>query len=83
MPGRKTSKPSNVTAIETNNRPDEWRIEQGMAGAKLPIIDQTRKLTTFIHPTDPSPPGITDKKTIEAVGDRKKLFAREIKGWKG
>lgn len=71
-----------TTAIETNNRPDEWRIEQGMQGAKLPIIDQTGKETVFIHPTDP--PAITkDQAAIDAVGDRKKLFAAERKGWKG
>ena len=24
-----------------HNRPDEWKIEQGLSGAKLPILDQT------------------------------------------
>ncbi|GAM37518.1 hypothetical protein TCE0_024r07502 [Talaromyces pinophilus] len=80
MPGRAVR--PRTTAIETNNRPDEWRIEQGMQGAKLPIIDQTGKETVFIHPTDP--PAITkDQAAIDAVGDRKKLFAAERKGWKG
>jgi sulfite oxidase len=71
-----------MTALETNNRPDEWRIEQGLQGAKLPIIDQTGTETIFIHPVDP--PEITkDQAAIDAVGDRKKLFAAEQKGWKG
>jgi sulfite oxidase len=53
-----------------------------MQGAKLPIIDQTGKETVFIHPIDP--PAITkDQAAIDAVGDRKKLFAAERKGWKG
>lgn len=83
MPGRKAKvvRPR-TTAVETNNRPDEWRIEQGMQGAKLPIIDQTGKETVFIHPIDP--PAITkDQAVIDAVGDRNKLFAAERKGWKG
>lgn len=27
--------------METVNRPDEWKIEQGMHGAKIPFLDQT------------------------------------------
>jgi sulfite oxidase len=27
--------------LDTTNRPDEWKIEQGMAGHKLPILDQS------------------------------------------
>lgn len=94
MPGRKAPKrrnitaidggeQKNITAVETNNRPDEWRIEQGLAGAKLPIIDQSQTPTTFIHPVDPGPPSITDEEAINAVGDRTKLFAREKNGWEG
>lgn len=83
MPGGKApALRSRTTAIETNNRPDEWRIEQGMQSAKLPIIDQTGKETVFIHPVDL--PGISkDQAAIDAVGDREKLFAAERKGWKG
>lgn len=83
MPGRQApAMRPRVTALETNNRPDEWRIEQGMQGAKLPIIDQTGTETVFIHPVDP--PEITkDQAAINSVGDRKKVFAGELEGWKG
>jgi sulfite oxidase len=67
---------------ETNNRPDEWKIEQGMAASKLPIIDQTGKEVIFIHPGEPrSIPKNTE--AIELVGDRNRAFSREIAGWKG
>jgi sulfite oxidase len=71
------------TKSGTTNRPDEWIIEQGMAAHKLPILDQTAgKDTVKIFP--PKPYKITqDKKAIQAVGDRSKLFARERKGWVG
>ncbi|KAJ5756878.1 uncharacterized protein N7511_007060 [Penicillium nucicola] len=69
--------------LDTNNRPDEWMIEQGMAGHKLPILDQTDgKETIHLYPPQPSKI-IQDKKAIRAVGDRNKLFARERQGWVG
>lgn len=77
-----TERDANRMVKETNNRPDEWKIEQGMAASKLPIIDQTREKTIFIHPVEPrSIPKNTE--AIEAVGDRNKVFGREITGWKG
>ena len=68
--------------METVNRPDEWKIEQGMAGAKLPFLDQTGRETVAI------PPVVwgeltKDEEAIRAVGDREQLFARELEGWKG
>jgi sulfite oxidase len=68
--------------LDTKNRPDEWMIEQGMAGHKLPILDQTGEKTVHLYP--PQPYKITqDKEAIRAVGDRNKLFAREREGWVG
>lgn len=69
-----------TTAI--NNRPDEWKIEQGLAGAKLPFIDQSGPETVYIDPS-PWPELKKDEKAIEALGDRNKLFAREREGWQG
>jgi sulfite oxidase len=64
------------------NRPDEWMIEQGMAGHKLPILNQTGKETVPLYPPQPGKI-VQDKEAIRAVGDRKKLFAREREGWVG
>lgn len=70
MPGGKAHAiRSRTTVTETNNRPpDEWRIEQGMQGAKLTIIDQSRPETDFIHPADPSDIS-RDQVAIDTVGD--------------
>lgn len=57
-------------------------LEQGMAGHELPILDQSGKTTIKIFP--PKPSGVVkDKKAIQAVGNRDKLFAREREGWVG
>ena len=71
-----------VTTTSIVNRPDEWKIEQGLSGAKLPFLDQTGCETVEIEPTKWADL-IKDEKAIDAVGDRSKLFAREIEGWKG
>ena len=53
-----------------------------MAGHVLPILDQSGKTVVKVFP--PKPTGIVqDKKAIQAVGNRKKLFAREKEGWVG
>lgn len=69
------------TDIETSNRPDEWKIEQGLASHKLPILDQTGRETVFLHPQPK--PTFKDEVAIAAIGDRNTLFAREREGWKG
>lgn len=67
----------------SNNRPDEWMIEQGLAGHKLPILDQAAgKETLKVFPPEPYKI-FQDKKAIRAVGDRNKLFVREREGWVG
>jgi sulfite oxidase len=68
--------------METVNRPDEWRIEQGLAGAKLPILDQTGSETITIPPRKFGELS-KDEAAIKAVGDPNELFARELEGWKG
>lgn len=68
--------------MEVHNRPDEWKIEQGMAGAKLPFLDQTGEVQVEILPR--AWPEITkDEDAIKAVGDPDVLFKRERTGWKG
>jgi sulfite oxidase len=67
------------TQLHTANRPDEWKIEQGMAGHKLPILDQTGRDTVAIQPPK-TEKIVKDEEAIKAVGDRNKLFARELEG---
>lgn len=64
------------------NRPDEWKIEQGLHGAKLPIFDQTGSEEVYIEPS-PLPELKKDASAIEALGNRDELFTREREGWKG
>ncbi|OAL25416.1 hypothetical protein AYO20_10450 [Fonsecaea nubica] len=68
--------------MEIRNRPDEWKIEQGLSGAKLPFLDQTGPEPVFIQPR--AWPELTkDQAAIDAVGNRDELFTRELEGWKG
>lgn len=68
--------------MKTTNRPDEWKIEQGLSGAVLPVLDMTGPETKAL---DPQTFGelTKDEEAIKAVGDRDKLFAAERKGWTG
>ena len=68
--------------METLNRPDEWKIEQGLSGAKLPILDQTGREAVAIHPQKWGQL-VKDEAAIKAVGDPNELFVRELEGWKG
>ena len=68
--------------METLNRPDEWKIEQGLSGGKLPVLDQTGRETIAIHPQKWGKL-VKDEAAIKAVGDPNELFARELEGWKG
>lgn len=65
-----------------NNRPDEWKIEQGLSGAKLHFLDQTGPETKYIQPQG-QPKLTKDQAAIDAVGDRAELFKDERDGWKG
>ncbi|KAJ5231637.1 Eukaryotic molybdopterin oxidoreductase [Penicillium citrinum] len=68
--------------VDTANRQDEWMIEQGMAGHKLPILDQSGRDTIHLYP--PKADEIfKDEETIASVENGKKLFKRERPGWKG
>ncbi|KAF2151002.1 sulfite oxidase [Myriangium duriaei CBS 260.36] len=68
--------------LETVNRPDEWKIEQGLHGGKLPFLDQTGDRPVEILPREwPKP--YKDECAIKAVGDRDELFKAEKQGWKG
>lgn len=69
--------------IKTANRPDEWKIEQGMAGAVLPILDMTEPEVKRVPPQKFPSQRKKNDAAIRAVGDPKKLFTRERKGWRG
>ena len=64
------------------NRPDEWRIEQGLAGYELPILDQTGTEARSIPPREEYKPS-KEEAAISAVGDPNKLFVEELEGLKG
>lgn len=68
--------------METVNRPDEWKIEQGLSGAKLPFLDQTGDIQGEIPPAAWPKPWKAEA-AIEAIGDRKELFKGERDGWRG
>ncbi|KAF6815039.1 sulfite oxidase [Colletotrichum musicola] len=69
-------------AVKTANRPDEWKIEQGLSGAVLPVLDMTGPETKTL-PIQTFGPLTRDDKAIKSVGDCDKLFAAERKGWTG
>lgn len=67
---------------------DEWKLEQGLAGAEVPIRDQTLPGGKFVEdvPADP----VLDKALAEAKQfvqkddiDHDKVFAEERRGWRG
>lgn len=68
--------------LETTNRPDEWKIEQGLHGASVPILDQTGDVQVEIVPRE-EPAEWKDEEAIKAVGDPDALFQREKEGWQG
>ena len=68
--------------VKTENRPDEWMIEQGLSGAVLPVLDMTGPETKALAP-QVFGELTKDEAAIKAVGDRNKLFAIERKGWTG
>lgn len=78
----KSTPTMDTVPLETHNRDDEWRIEQGMAGHKLPFLDQTGEVTTEILPAG-WPEMTKDEEAIKAVGDPNQLFQREREGWRG
>lgn len=67
---------------DIHNRPDEWKIEQGMSGAQLPFLDQTGSEPIAIHPAKPAE-HTKDEAAIKAIGDPNELFKIEREGWKG
>lgn len=74
--------PTISVQMDTVNRPDEWMIEQGMAGHKLPVLDQSEQDCVHIYPPQLKKP-TKDEAAIASVGDRSKLFMREKQGWVG
>jgi sulfite oxidase len=71
-----------VKVEKTSNRPDEWKIEQGLAGAELPVLDMTKPQTEPLVP-QVFGPCTKDEEAIKSVGDPNKLFTREREGWTG
>jgi sulfite oxidase len=68
--------------MKTTNRPDEWKIEQGLSGAVLPVLDMTGPEIKEIPPQTFGELS-RDQDAINSVGDRNSIFAAERKGWKG
>ena len=75
--------PDIVLSSMTANRPDEWRIEQGLAGAELPVLDMTGPEIKAYAPQVFGEPTIKDQAAIDAVGNPDELFVREREGWVG
>ena len=73
---------SPVKVDQIKNRPDEWKIEQGLSGAVLPVLDMTGPETKSYLP-QVFGKTTKDEEAIKSVGDREKLFKMERKGWKG
>lgn len=71
-----------VDQAAVHNRPDEWKIEQGLSGAKLPFLDQTGRSAVPILPAK-WPKLVKNDEAIKSVGDPNELFTRELEGWKG
>ncbi|KAF2008857.1 molybdopterin binding oxidoreductase [Aaosphaeria arxii CBS 175.79] len=71
-----------MAAPKITNRPGEWKIEQGMSGAELPVLDMTgSQIRTLAPQTFPAP--AKDEEALKSIGDRDALFKMERKGWKG
>jgi sulfite oxidase len=68
--------------MASENRPNEWKIEQGRSGAELPVLDQSGRETRSIPPEGQFQK-FKDEAALEAVGDPIQLFAEELEGWKG
>ena len=66
---------------DLRNRPDEWKIEQGLHGASIPILDQSTGETCYIEPLEYEP--WKDEAAIKSVGDPNELFREEREGWEG
>ena len=64
-----------------SNRPDEWKIEQGLHGASLPVFDCSGDEIRYVKPLEYKP--FKDDAAIQAVGDRDELFREEREGWSG
>ncbi len=78
-----TLKPVQVKLhTQVTNHPNEWKIEQGLAGSALPVLDMTGPEDKTLLP-QVFGELTKDEEAIKAVGDRKKLFKMERKGWKG
>lgn len=71
-----------AAAPKISNRPDEWKIEQGMLGGALPPLDMR---APRVVPLENQTFGdlTKDEEAIKEVGDRSELFKAERKGWKG
>lgn len=72
----------NFLPTDIHNRPDEFKIEQGLHAAQLPFLDQTGDVTVEIQPRA-QPELSKDEEAIRAVGNRDELFQRERDGWEG
>lgn len=70
---------------DRKNRPNEFKIEQGLAAAELPVLDQSGTQTTLIFPPDVEEENkhAKDEEAIKAFGNQSEIFAGEKEGWRG
>ncbi|KAK4494266.1 hypothetical protein PRZ48_014564 [Zasmidium cellare] len=73
---------SDSRPLETTNRPDEWKIEQGLHGAKIPFLDQTGDVTVEILPREEPTPW-KEGGSADVVQNKDEEFKQEREGWKG
>jgi sulfite oxidase len=69
---------------DVENRPDEWKIEQGLHGASLPVLDQSGKELRYIKPLEYKP--FKDDQAIKAAlagSTPDELFSEDRDGWEG
>lgn len=78
------TKHSDSSPPATYNRPDEWKIEQGLSAGKLPYLDQTGPETVEIPPREYTESQIEkDEEAVKASDKHDEWFQRERPGWKG
>lgn len=76
--GSKNSTPLAKTAKLPPQPGDEWKLEQGMVGAELPLLDLSLDSSDSEESVDEPP-----EKVVPFKGDPKVVFKEEKEGWRG
>lgn len=72
--------------MSTHQSSDEWKLEQGLAGAEIPVLDQTpheHEYTSKAGDDQTGEKGTTGANETKPGGDAKTLFVEEREGWDG